>query len=146
MENSKELFIKAFLEAERLDNASLPNENKSEWEFSENFKRSIGGISMKDIEIFDIVEDRPISPEEFFDDETEEDIDYYIDLKIHLIIEELKKSASYKDIKETLLDSEVFFDEEFYNEIKNSSMPSEKIYDVIYNKVKSYEQNKSEDN
>ena len=94
---------------------------------------------MKDFDIYDYAEDRKISIDEFFDDETEEDIEYYIDLKIHLIIEEMNKNASYKDIEKTLLDSEVFFDENFYNEIKKSN-------EVIYNKVKSYEANKSENN
>uniref|UniRef100_UPI003FEEEA98 hypothetical protein n=1 Tax=Eubacterium sp. TaxID=142586 RepID=UPI003FEEEA98 len=101
---------------------------------------------MKDFDIYDYAEDRKISIDEFFDDETEEDIEYYIDLKIHLIIEEMNKNASYKDIKKTLLDSEVFFDENFYNEIKKSNLSNEKIYEVIYNKVKSYEANKSENN
>ena len=101
---------------------------------------------MKDFDIYDYAEDRKISLDEFFDDETEEDIEYYIDLKIHLIIEEMNKNASYKDIEKTLLDSEVFFDENFYNEIKKSNLSNEKIYEVIYNKVKSYEANKSENN
>lgn len=101
---------------------------------------------MKDFDIYDYSEDRKISIDEFFDDETEEDIEYYIDLKIHLIIEEMNKNASYKDIEKTLLDSEVFFDENFYNEIKKSNLSNEKIYEVIYNKVKSYEANKSENN
>lgn len=101
---------------------------------------------MKDFDIYDYAEDRKISIDEFFDDETEEDIEYYIDLKIHLVIEEMNKNASYKDIEKTLLDSEVFFDENFYNEIKKSNLSNEKIYEVIYNKVKSYEANKSENN
>lgn len=101
---------------------------------------------MKDFDIYDYAEDRKISIDEFFDDEIEEDIEYYIDLKIHLIIEEMNKNASYKDIEKTLLDSEVFFDENFYNEIKKSNLSNEKIYEVIYNKVKSYEANKSENN
>ena len=101
---------------------------------------------MKDFDIYDYAEDRKISIDEFFDDETEEDSEYYIDLKIHLIIEEMNKNASYKDIEKTLLDSEVFFDENFYNEIKKSNLSNEKIYEVIYNKVKSYEANKSENN
>lgn len=101
---------------------------------------------MKDFDIYDYAEDRKISIDEFFDDETEEDIEYYIDLKIHLIIEEMNKNASYKDIEKTLLDSEVFFDENFYNEIKKSNLSNEKIHEVIYNKVKSYEANKSENN
>lgn len=101
---------------------------------------------MKDFDIYDYAEDRKISIDEFFDDETEEDIEYYIDLKIHLIIEEMNKNASYKDIEKTLLDSEVFFDENFYNEIKKSNLSNEKIYEIIYNKVKSYEANKSENN
>ena len=101
---------------------------------------------MKDFDIYDYAEDRKISIDEFFDDETEEDIEYYIDLKIHLIIEEMNKNASYKDIEKTLLDSEVFFDENFYNDIKKSNLSNEKIYEVIYNKVKSYEANKSENN
>lgn len=101
---------------------------------------------MKDFDIYDYAEDRKISIDEFFDDETEEDIEYYIDLKIHLIIEEMNKNASYKDIEKTLLDSEVFFDENFYNEIKKSNLSNKKIYEVIYNKVKSYEANKSENN
>ena len=58
----------------------------------------------------------------------------------------MNKNASYKDIEKTLLDSEVFFDENFYNEIKKSNLSNEKIYEVIYNKVKSYEANKSENN
>lgn len=101
---------------------------------------------MKDFDIYDYAEDRKISIDEFFEDETEEDIEYYINLKIHLIIEEMNKNASYKDIEKTLLDSEVFFDENFYNEIKKSNLSNEKIYEVIYNKVKSYEANKSENN
>lgn len=39
MENSKELFVKAFMEAERLDNINLPNEEEIDWNFSEKFER-----------------------------------------------------------------------------------------------------------
>lgn len=41
MENSKELFVQAFLEAEAHDNAKIPNEDKIQWEFSEKFEKSM---------------------------------------------------------------------------------------------------------
>lgn len=47
MENAKELFIKAFIEAERLDNESVPSENEIEWTFSENFEKSMDNLIKK---------------------------------------------------------------------------------------------------
>ncbi len=47
MENSKELFIKAFLEAERIDNSYLKNEDEIEWDFSEKFERSMNKLIRK---------------------------------------------------------------------------------------------------
>lgn len=41
MKKSKELLIQAFLEAEALDNAKLPNEDEIQWEFSEKFEKSM---------------------------------------------------------------------------------------------------------
>ena len=34
LDNAKKLFMKAFMEAERLDNADLPREDEIEWDFS----------------------------------------------------------------------------------------------------------------
>lgn len=47
MENSKELFIKAFLEAERIDNSNLKNEDEIEWNFSEKFEKSMNKLIKK---------------------------------------------------------------------------------------------------
>lgn len=47
MENSKELFVKAFMEAERLDNINLPNEEEIDWNFSEKFERSMNKLIKK---------------------------------------------------------------------------------------------------
>lgn len=41
MENTKELFAKAFMEAERIDHNGLPGEDKIEWYFSKKFEKSI---------------------------------------------------------------------------------------------------------
>lgn len=47
MENSKELFIKAFLEAERIDNSKLKSEDEIEWDFSEKFEKSMNKLIRK---------------------------------------------------------------------------------------------------
>ncbi len=47
MENAKELFVKAFMEAERLDNADLPSEDEIQWEFSEKFLQSMDKLIQK---------------------------------------------------------------------------------------------------
>lgn len=47
MEYSKELFIKAFMEAERIDNASLKSEDEIEWDFSEKFEKSMNKLIKK---------------------------------------------------------------------------------------------------
>ena len=47
MENSKELFVKAFMEAERLDNINLPNEEEIDLNFSEKFERSMNKLIKK---------------------------------------------------------------------------------------------------
>lgn len=47
MENSKELFINAFMEAERIDNASLKSEDEIEWDFSEKFEKSMNQLIKK---------------------------------------------------------------------------------------------------
>lgn len=47
MENSKELFIKAFMEAERIDNSSLKSEDEIEWDFSEKFENSMNQLIKK---------------------------------------------------------------------------------------------------
>lgn len=47
MENAKKLFIKAFTEAERLDNASLLSEDEIQWDFSEKFEKSMDKLIKK---------------------------------------------------------------------------------------------------
>lgn len=47
MENSKELFIKAFMEAERIDNSRLKSEDEIEWDFSEKFEKSMNKLIKK---------------------------------------------------------------------------------------------------
>lgn len=47
MEDCKELFVKAFMEAERLDNQKMPNEEEIKWEFSEKFERSMNKLIKK---------------------------------------------------------------------------------------------------
>lgn len=47
MENAKELFIKAFMEAEKLDNADLPSEDEIQWGFSEKFEKSMDKLIRK---------------------------------------------------------------------------------------------------
>lgn len=47
MKNSKELFVKAFMEAERIDNASLKSEDEIKWDFSERFEKSMNQLIKK---------------------------------------------------------------------------------------------------
>lgn len=47
MEDCKELFVKAFMEAQRLDNQKMPNEGEIKWEFSEKFERSMNKLIKK---------------------------------------------------------------------------------------------------
>lgn len=47
MENAKELFVKAFMEAERLDNADIPREDEIGWDFSEKFEKSMNTLIKK---------------------------------------------------------------------------------------------------
>lgn len=47
MENSKDLFVKAFLEAEKLDNAQLKKEEDIEWSFSKRFENSMNKLIKK---------------------------------------------------------------------------------------------------
>lgn len=47
MEDCKELFVKAFMEAQRLDNQKIPNEEEIKWEFSEKFERSMNKLIKK---------------------------------------------------------------------------------------------------
>lgn len=47
MEHCKELFVKVFMEAERLDNQKMPNEEEIKWEFSEKFERSMNKLIKK---------------------------------------------------------------------------------------------------
>lgn len=47
MENSKSMFIKAFLEAEALDNAKLKSEDEIEWDFSTKFEKSMEKLIKK---------------------------------------------------------------------------------------------------
>lgn len=47
MENAKELFAKAFMDAERLDYAKLPSEDEIKWDFSEKFKKSMNKLIRK---------------------------------------------------------------------------------------------------
>lgn len=51
MENAKKLFIKAFTEAERLDNASLLSEDEIQWDFSEKFEKSMDKLIKKNYRI-----------------------------------------------------------------------------------------------
>lgn len=47
MENSRKLFIKAFLEAENANISNLKSENEIEWEFSEKFENSMNKLIKK---------------------------------------------------------------------------------------------------
>lgn len=47
MENRKELFIKAFLEAENVSISNLKSEDEIEWEFSEKFESSMNKLIKK---------------------------------------------------------------------------------------------------
>lgn len=47
MENTKELFIKAFSEAERFDNAEIPSEDEIQWAFSDKFLRKMDRLIKK---------------------------------------------------------------------------------------------------
>lgn len=47
MENSRELFIKAFIESERRKNASQPCKDESEWAFSGKFEKSMNKLIQK---------------------------------------------------------------------------------------------------
>lgn len=82
---------------------------------------------MNNIELDDMI----ITPEEALLDETPEEVAYYIDLKIHLIIKELKAGSSYQEIKENILDDEINFNEEFYNKLKAMPFDPEHLYKLI---------------
>ncbi|MCD7871840.1 MAG: DUF4367 domain-containing protein [Clostridiales bacterium] len=47
MENSKELFVKAFMEAESLDNFQLKKEEEIDWNFSKKFENSMNKLIKK---------------------------------------------------------------------------------------------------
>lgn len=47
MENTKELFVKAFMEAEAADNSSLKDEDEIKWDFSEEFEKSMNKLIKK---------------------------------------------------------------------------------------------------
>lgn len=47
MENSKELFIKAFTEAEEIDNSKLKSEDETVWNFSDKFESSMNVLIRK---------------------------------------------------------------------------------------------------
>lgn len=47
MEKERELFVKAFLDAEALDNSKLINEEDIEWEFSEQFEKLMSKLIQK---------------------------------------------------------------------------------------------------
>lgn len=47
MENTKDLFVKAFMEAERLDSTELPSEDEIQWDFSEKFEKSMQKLIQK---------------------------------------------------------------------------------------------------
>ena len=47
MEDSRELFIKAFIESERRKNASQPCKDESEWAFSRKFEKSMNKLIQK---------------------------------------------------------------------------------------------------
>lgn len=47
MENSRELFIKAFMESEQRKNALLPCKDESEWAFSAKFEKSMNRLVQK---------------------------------------------------------------------------------------------------
>lgn len=66
------------------------------------------------MKICDIAEERELSLQEFWEDETPEDVQYFIDLKINLIIDEIKHKTLYQEIKDMLFDSEISFDESFF--------------------------------
>lgn len=89
-------------------------------------------MNKDDLTIYDYDLDKNISVEEFFEDETPEEIEYYIDLKIHQIIDELHSHTPYQTIKDTILDNEVFITETFYNKLLNSAFNDEEIYHLIY--------------
>lgn len=91
-------------------------------------------MSKDNIKIYDYELDKNISLEEFFEDETPEEIEYYIDLKIHQIINELHSHSPYQTVKDTILDSEVFISEEFYHELLNSTLDDDELYRLIYDK------------
>lgn len=90
---------------------------------------------------YDIAEGKELTQEEFFDDETPEEIEANIELKIHLVIQDLRAGASYKEIRDTILDNELYFDKNFYNYLninKNDSI--ETLKKLIYktNKNRKY--------
>lgn len=86
---------------------------------------------------YDIAEGRELTQEEFWDDEAPEEIEANIELKIHLVIQDIRAGASYKEILDTILDSEVYFDENFYNDlISKQDLSDDTLYELIYNKVK----------
>lgn len=47
MESNRELFIKAFMKAEALDNLKLKSEDEIEWNFSEKFIKSMDMLIRK---------------------------------------------------------------------------------------------------
>lgn len=83
------------------------------------------------MEYYDLTEGRGLTEEDFWDDETPEDIEYYIDLKIHQVIKEIHAQTSYEDVKDTILDSELYFSENFYNDLLSSNCTDEELYQLI---------------
>lgn len=91
-------------------------------------KTELNGIELYDYEL-----ERKLPIEEFLADETDEEIEYYIDLKAHQIIEELRSNSPYQTVKDTILDSELFISEDFYNQLLFHKMEkSEYLKEMIF--------------
>lgn len=94
---------------------------------------------MKDekMKIYDIAEERELSLQEFWEDETPEETEYYIDFHISLIVDELRDNHSYDYFSENLFDSEVFFDESFFNLLmQNLALSDKQLHNMIYKEIK----------
>lgn len=82
---------------------------------------------------YDIAEDRELAPDEFQADETPEEIEMNIELKVYLVIDTLRSGADYSEINDTILDNELYFDKDFYNYLNtNKNDLIETLKKLIY--------------
>ena len=91
-------------------------------------------MAKDEIKIYDYQLGKEISSQEMLAQETLEEIEYHIDLKIHQIINCLHQCVCYSQVRDTIMDSEVCISPYHYNCLLNSNLSDEQLYSQIIQK------------